>query len=224
MPGPERPNFVKRLGRSFAFLLVLGLGLIVSTALASFGTFGRHNVALGALSELVAVLVNVIMYFGIFRVLTPRGIHTRLLLPGAVIGGVAWTILQAVGGYLIGHDLRNDSVEYGVFGIVLGLIAWIFLGSEITLYAAEVNTVIARHLWPRGMIQPPLTEADQRSMALQATQNQRRPEQEVTVGFTTSAMSQRTWLTSRDESVDHRSPGGEEEGIVQATAPDEETS
>jgi uncharacterized BrkB/YihY/UPF0761 family membrane protein len=207
LAGPERPNYVKRLGRSFVFLAVLGSGLVVSTGLASFGTFGRHNVGLGILSEALAVLVNVVMYFLVFRVLTPKAVNRRKLPPGAVVGGVAWTILQAVGGYLIGHDLRHDSVTYGVFGIVLGLLAWIYVGSEITIYAAEFNTVLARHLWPRGMVQPPLTEADQRSMALQATQNQRRPEQEVSVGFNTPAMSQREWLSSRANESDDNETG-----------------
>lgn len=159
------------------------------------------------MSEVLAVLVNVVMYFLVFRVLTPKAVNRRKLLPGAVVGGVAWTILQAVGGYLIGHDLRHDSVTYGVFGIVLGLLAWIYVGSEITIYAAEFNTVLARHLWPRGMVQPPLTEADQRSMALQATQNQRRPEQEVSVGFNTPAMSQREWLSSRANEPDDNETG-----------------
>jgi YihY family inner membrane protein len=207
LPGPERPNYVKRLGRSFVFLAVLGSGLVISTGLASFGTFGRHNVGLGLLSEVLAVVVNVVMYFLVFRVLTPKAVNRRRLLPGAIVGGVAWTILQAVGGYLIGHDLRHDSVTYGVFGIVLGLLAWIYLGSEITIYAAEFNTVLARHLWPRGMVQPPLTEADQRSMALQATQNQRRPEQEVSVGFNTPAMSQREWLSARAKELDDDETG-----------------
>jgi len=69
-------------------------------------------------------------------------------------------------------------------------------GSELTIYAAELNTVLHRHLWPRGLVQPPLTEADQRSMALQATQNQRRPEQEVAVDYNEPAMSQHEWLAS----------------------------
>ena len=197
LPGPERPNYITRLGRSFTFLGVLGSGLIVTTVLASFGTFGRHNVGLGILSELLAVAVNVAMYLGVFRVLTPKAVQTRQLLPGAMLGGVTWTILQALGGYLIGHDLRNDSVEYGVFGLVLGLVAFIYLGSEITIYAAEFNTVLARHLWPRGMVQPPLTTADQTSMELQATQNQRHPEQKGSVAFTQPAMSQRDWLSSQ---------------------------
>jgi YihY family inner membrane protein len=204
LAGPDRPNFVSRLGRSFAFLAVLGLGLVITTGLASFGTFGHHNVALGVLSEVLAVVVNIVTYYGVFRVLTPKAVPSRQLVPGALLGGVAWTILQAIGGYLIGHDFKNDSVTYGVFAAVLGLVAWIYLGSQISIYAAEFNTVLARHLWPRGMVQPPLTEADQRSLTLQATQNQRRPEQEVSVEFTTPAMSQREWLAAEGDRASER--------------------
>jgi YihY family inner membrane protein len=204
LPGPDRPNFVARLGRSFAFLAVLGSGLVVTTALAGFGTFGRHNILLGILSEALAILVNIAMYFGAFRVLTPKLVQSRQLVPGAILGGVAWTILQAVGGYLIGHDLKNDSTTYGTFAAVLGLVAWIYLGTQLTIYAAELNTVLARHLWPRGLVQPPLTKADQKSLALQATQNQRRPEQEVSVDFNDPAMTQSEWLSSRNEpGADH---------------------
>jgi YihY family inner membrane protein len=199
LAGPDRPNYVSRLGRSFGFLAVLGIGLVVTTGLASFGTFGRHDIVLGILAEVLAVLVNIGTYFGAFRVLTPKVVHSRDLVPGAIFGGVAWTLLQAVGGYLIGHDFKNDSVTYGVFAAVLGLVAWIYLGCQLTIYAAELNTVISRRLWPRGMVQPPLTEADQRSLALQATQNQRRPEQEVSVEFTTPAMTQHEWLAGQKD-------------------------
>jgi uncharacterized BrkB/YihY/UPF0761 family membrane protein len=212
LAGPQRPNYVTRLVRSLIFLVVLGLGLIVSTALASFGTFGRHNVGLGVVSEILAVGVNGLVYFLVFRTLTPKVVETRSLIPGALVGGVAWTILQAVGGYLIGHDLRNDSVTYGIFGMVLGLIAWTYLGCEITIYAAELNCVLAKHLWPRGLVQPPLTEADQRSMALQATQNQRRPEQEISVEFHEPAMSQKEWMASQPSAGDPHD-GKDEEKI-----------
>lgn len=183
LPGPQRLNYPKRLLRSLAFLSVLGVGIATSSFLAAFGTFGDHNVLLGVLGELAAAAVNLGQYLLAFRVLTPRVIATRDLVPGALVGGVAWTLLLALGGYLIGHDLRNDSEVYGVFGAVLGLLAWVYLGAQISIYCAELNTVIKRHLWPRALIQPPLTAADQCSMALQATENQRRPEQRVTVSF-----------------------------------------
>jgi uncharacterized BrkB/YihY/UPF0761 family membrane protein len=212
LPGPDRPNYVSRLGRSFGFLAVLGIGLVVTTGLASFGTFGRHDIVLGVLAEILAVAVNIATYLGAFRVLTPKIVRTRDLVAGSIFGGIVWTVLQAIGGYLIGHDFKNDSVTYGVFAAVLGLVAWIYLGCQLTIYAAELNTVLSRRLWPRGMVQPPLTEADQRSLALQATQNQRRPEQEVTVVFSSEPMTQHEWLATQKDapSADDGGPPADE--------------
>jgi hypothetical protein len=119
---------------------------------------------------------------GAFRALTPKGVPTRKLLPGAITGGICWTVLQVLGTYLVHHFLHSDSV-YGVFGTVLGLLAWIALAVQLTVYCAEINVVLARRLWPRSIVQPPLTEADRASMALQALQNQRRPEQHIEVTF-----------------------------------------
>jgi len=91
-------------------------------------------------------------------------------------------VLQVFGAYLVHHFLRGDSV-YGVFATVLGLLAWIYLAVEITVYAAETNVVLARQLWPRSIVQPPLTEADRAVLAAQARQNQRRDDQHVDVSF-----------------------------------------
>ena len=177
--GAVRPNYITRMGRSLLFLLLLGVGLVLTTFLSSFGTFGRHQFWLGVGSEALAALVNVALYLAAFRVLTPKQVETSWMWPGVVFAGIVWTILQALGGYVVGHYLRDDNPTYGMFGTVLGLIAWIYVGAEVTVYAAEVNVVLHRRLWPRGMVQPPLTKADQVSISLQATENQRRPEQEV---------------------------------------------
>jgi hypothetical protein len=109
-------------------------------------------------------------------------------------------VLQALGTYLVHHFLRSASV-YGVFATVLGLIAWIYLGVEITVYAAETNVVLARRLWPRSIVQPPLTQAA-RAVLAQALQNQRRDDQHV------------------DVSYDDRPAGGEASGQAPRT-PDE---
>ena len=186
LPGPARPGYVPRLGRCLLFLGVLGVGVVVTTLLTALDTFGHNVPVLVVLAEMLAGCANIGLYFVSFRVLTPKGIPARDLLAGAVVGGVAWTLLQALGGYLVHHYLRTDSV-YGVFATVLGLVAWLYIAVQVTVYAAEINVVLARRLWPRGMIQPPLTEADRYSMALQALQNQRRPEQNVTVTFSDRA-------------------------------------
>jgi len=182
LPGPARPGYVQRLGRSGLFLCLLGAGVIVTTGLASFNTYFLRGFLAVAAAEVLAAAFNVGMYIGAFRTLTPKGVPTRSLLPGAITGGILWTVLQVLGTWLVHHFLRSDSA-YGVFGTVLGLLAWIFLAVKITVYCAEINVVLARRLWPRSMVQPPLTEADRASMALQALQNQRRPEQHIEVSF-----------------------------------------
>jgi YihY family inner membrane protein len=182
LPGPARPGYVQRLGRAGLFLCLLGGGVIVTTLLASLNTYGHNAFVFVVLAEMLAAAVNVGMYIGAFRVLTPKGVPVRKLVPGAITGGILWTVLQVLGTYLVHHYLHSDSV-YGVFATVLGLIAWIYLAVEITVYSAEINVVLARHLWPRAIVQPPLTEADRASMAMQALQNQRRPEQHIEVTF-----------------------------------------
>ncbi len=182
LPGPARPGYVQRLGRAALFIGVLGLGVILTTLLTGLDAFGHHGTLTAVLVEVLAALVNIAIYIIGFRVLTPKGVPSGKLLPGAIAGGIAWTLLQALGTFLVRHFLHSDSV-YGVFATVLGLIAWIYLAVEITVYSAEINVVLARRLWPRTMVQPPLTEADRASMALQALQNQRREEQHVEVSY-----------------------------------------
>jgi YihY family inner membrane protein len=182
VPGPARPGYVQRLGRAVGFLALLGAGVVVTTLLASLNTYGHGAPALVGVAELLATAVNIGMYLGAFRVLTPKTVPSRSLLAGAIAGGAAWTVLQILGTFLVHHFLHSSSA-YGVFATVLGLLAWIYLAVEITVYAAEVNVVLARRLWPRAIVQPPLTEADRASMALQVLQNQRRTEQWVKVTF-----------------------------------------
>jgi len=88
LPGPDRPNYVTRLGRSFVFLLVLGFGMLISTGLATFGTFGHHNSWLGLVSEPLAAVVNAIVYLSVFKVLTPKAVRSRQLLPGAIVAAL----------------------------------------------------------------------------------------------------------------------------------------
>lgn len=208
LPGPARPGYFQRLGRSVVFLLVLALGVIISTLLGGLVTYGQHTFVIRALAQCLAVAANVGLYYLGFRVLTPAAVRSRQLIPGAVAGGLFWTLLQAIGAYLVHHDLRSDSV-YGIFATVLGLIAWIYLAAEAAIYAAEINVVLARRLWPRAIVQPPLTAADRTSMALQALQNRRRPEQHVEVRFTDmpdgSGVSEHPLpgAGGRDQSIDH---------------------
>src|SRR5215217_4245659 len=131
-------------------LVVFAVGLAATSLLTWLGSYGGKAVAVALANLAAAAAVNVGLFLLAFRVLTPRQVPTRQLVAGALVAGVAWQALQAVGGYLVDHYLRHTSQVYGVFAIVLGLLFWLYLGARLTLYAAEVNVVAAWRLWPRA--------------------------------------------------------------------------
>jgi YihY family inner membrane protein len=183
VPGVRRPGFFPRMARGVIVMLVGGVGLIATSALASVSTF-TGTLTPGRVAAITgSAVLNVVLFLAAFRITTVRAIAFRQLVWGAVLGGLAWTGLQALGGYLVGHQLRHASEVYGFFATVLGLMSWIFLGARVALYAAELNVVLGRRLWPRSLIQPPLTPADERALGDIARQEERLPEESVDVSF-----------------------------------------
>lgn len=179
----QRPGFVPRLGRSLGFLGVLALDVVVSTILAGFVTSGSPSpwAAIGVV--VVGLMVNIPLFVLGFRILTPKAVATTTLRQGAIIGALGWSLLQYVGTWLVTHELRHASQLYGYFASILGLVSFLYLAAVITLYAAESNVVRARHLYPRSLVQPPLTNADREVLTALALQSQRRRDQVVSTTF-----------------------------------------
>ena len=195
--GIRRPGYWARLARSGLFIVLLATFLVVTTGLAWVASYPTHGLdyAWRVGGGLVSAVANVATYLVAFRVLTPGGVKLRQLIPGAVAGGLAWTVLQTVGGYLMARYVRDATPVYGFFAIILGLIAWIYLGAQTTLYCAELNVVLARRWWPRGLVQPPLTRADKQVLVALAKEEERFKDEEVEVRFNRPSSSQ----TPREE-------------------------
>jgi membrane protein len=183
VPILRRPGFPWDLLRSLGLILIIGPGVIVTVVLSSLAG-GTGHVLSGAGAYVAATAVSLILNIGLFwlgfRLATASEIATRDLLLSAIVAAVAWQVLQSLGGYFIGHQLQSTSA-YGVFGIVLGLLAWFYLQAQITLYVVELNVVRVRRLWPRSIDPPPLTEADMRAYRLYARAEQHREEVEIDV-------------------------------------------
>jgi YihY family inner membrane protein len=183
VPVHQRPNFGARVGRAMLLLATLAVGVIGTTVLsgAVAGIGGGLAFDLGGVA--LALAVNAALYFVGLRVLTPAPVPSRDLLPGAVLGGVAWTILQFFGSWLVARQLRHTSELYGFFAIVLGLMFWLYLAAQILVYVSEVDVVLARRLWPRSVAPPPLTDADKDTLAALARAQARRSDERVHVTF-----------------------------------------
>ena len=183
VPHKDRPNFLISRLRGLGLLVILGLLAIVSTVAAGFVTAGGAGILAILGGVLVALIVNLLLFFTAFRLLTAAEIETRDLLPGVIFGAVLWQILQHVGGLYVDHVIRHAKETSGFFALVLGMLAWLYLGAQVTLIAAEVNVVRARRLWPRSFFSEPLLDADRRALTSSAEVEERVDEENVVVSF-----------------------------------------
>ena len=183
VPHKDRPNFLTSRLRGLGLLVVLGILAILSTVAAGFVASGGTGIVTTIAGVLVALVVNLLLFFTAFRLLTASEVPTRELLPGVLVSAVLWQILQHVGGYYVSHVVRHAKETSGLFAFVLGLLAWLYLGGQITLLAAEINVVRARRLWPRSFLAEPLLDADRRALTSSAEVEERVDEENVEVTF-----------------------------------------
>lgn len=191
VPAVARPGFFPRLGRGAGFVATLGIGMVVSAFLSGLVTVAGQSLPARVLGFIVMVALNVGIYLAAFRVLTPGGASTRQLVPGAVLGGVGYSVLLSIGTALVQHQLKHSQAIYGQFALVLGLMAWLALVAQLTVYAAEVNVVLARRLWPRS-ITAPLVDADKRVLRDLAHQEERIDDERVAIGFAPDRVGEAT--------------------------------
>ncbi len=192
VPRVDWPGFAPRYLRSFALLGVLGVGVLLTagSAAAAAGAgrlIGLPGEGVQVLAAVLSTVVDALLFMAAFRLGVARGVRTRDLIIGAVLSAIAWQLLLLAAGLLVTHDLRHAQSIAGLFGIVLGLLAWFALQATVTVYAVEADVVRVRRLWPRSITQPPLTGGDRRYLAAVAALETRRPEQVISTAFTGEA-------------------------------------
>jgi YihY family inner membrane protein len=187
VPFKRRPDPLHARGRALLLLLLLGGGALATTILAALATVGAGlgiSWKIGSLA--LSTALNVGLFWAAFRVLTAREVGWRQLRGGAAAAGILYELLQTLGGYYVGHTLKHASNVYGTFGLVIGLLSWIYLAAHITLLAAEGNVVATRRLWPRSfslMIEQPATQADKRALTQRGKVEERRQDETVNIDF-----------------------------------------
>jgi membrane protein len=152
VPRVEQPSGLTARVRGLAALVVLAAVLIGSSAAAGLAAGGGIDPA-GERAAAVAISLaaNTGFFLALFALLTPRPWRVRDLLPGVVLAGLGWLALQSVGGWYVDHTVAGASSTYGTFALVIGLLSWLWVGSQLLLVAAEANVVVRRRLWPRSL-------------------------------------------------------------------------
>ncbi|HST32592.1 MAG TPA: YihY/virulence factor BrkB family protein [Solirubrobacteraceae bacterium] len=182
VPFKSRPNFLIARLRGVGLLAVFGTLTIVSTAAAGFVGTSSHDAAAVVGGVLIAFVVNLALFMSAFKLLTAADVGWREYLPGVIVAAILWQLLQHLGGYYVDHGLKQQAL-YGIFALVLGLLAWLYLGAQLVIFAAEINVVRKRKLWPRSFLSEPLLDADKRALTSSAETEERVQQENVEVSF-----------------------------------------
>ncbi len=193
VPRDSRPNPVRARLRSLLLLAIGGGSVLLTTVLSALGAAaGSYGASLGAsvrvLVTALAVALNVTLFIVAFKVLTARPVTIRQISAGAVAAAVIWQALQLAGALLLGNKLKGETATYGLFALVLGLLAWIYLGTITVVICAEFNAVRAGQLWPRSLLGPftdhaELTPADQQAYTSYAKTERHKSFENIDVSF-----------------------------------------
>jgi YihY family inner membrane protein len=182
VPYKDRPDFLRSKLRGLLLLACLGILFILATAASGLVTgLGGPAVRVGTI--VLSLLVNFGLFLAAFRFMTSAVIPTSCLWIGVAFAAAFWEILQVVGGIYINHVYRHASNTYAQFALVIALIVWLHLGAQVTLYAAEINVVLARRLYPRSLLGPPEAPADERTLLALAKVEERHEREQVDVRF-----------------------------------------
>lgn len=137
----ESTSFVRRVvnGVVVMAVIVVGLGLLVGVRifvtrsgvgdLPYFRPFSR----LVSLGGLVAILVP------IYYVMPPVSVSFRATVPGIVTTVVGWILLQTV--FQVYAENAFQYHAYGLVGVVLLFLLWLYIGATVLLFGAAVNAV-----------------------------------------------------------------------------------
>jgi membrane protein len=186
VPIRRRANPLLARLRALVWIAALGGFTLIGTVLGSASAFAAYGPAARVAAVLISLAINIAVFLAVFRVLTSHSPSWRDVLPGALVAAVAWEILQLVGGYVVDRQLRHASSTYGVFAIVIGLLSWLYLAANVTLLSAEINVVARHRLWPRSfsvITEQPLTLGDEHALRRRAGVEERRSDEDVSVGF-----------------------------------------
>jgi YihY family inner membrane protein len=193
VPRNKRPNPLMARVRSMLLLLTAGLGIIATTILSTLGSdVDVLSVDIGPglqLARSVAlVFINAGVFILLFRLATTHRHSLKRAVPGAFAAAITLQLLQQVGAQYVEHVIKNASVTNGVFALVLGLIAWIYLATLVVVFGVEINVVKAHRLYPRALLTPftdnvDLTSGDQRAYSDYAEATRSKDFESVDVSF-----------------------------------------
>jgi membrane protein len=193
IPRNSRFNPVIGRVRSAVGLALAGLSVVlISTASSLASNLTSLNIDgqtwFAWLLHVLTITVTAVVLAFMMRISTARRPSFRGSIPGALLIAVLWHLLQIAGGTYVRHVVNKASAMNGVFALVLGLLAFIYVASVIAVLGLELNVVIDRRYWPRALLTPftdsvEPTDADRRAYTAYAKAQRHKGFENIDVTF-----------------------------------------
>jgi uncharacterized BrkB/YihY/UPF0761 family membrane protein len=201
VPRNSRPNPIYARVKTLLLLLTAGLSLLAVTVVSTIAstTDAFSEVIGGGIKAILPLLTVLVVGTGLtylFR-FAATGQHSFWRsAPGGFTLAVMWQLLQIGGAAYVDRVLVNTTSMTKTFGLVLGLIGFLWIGAVMAVLAMEVNVVWARRLWPRALLTPftdnvELTDADRRAYAAYARMQRHKGFEKVSVTWTPGPVERR---------------------------------
>ncbi len=165
VPRGKRIGFPRSIFRSLGIVVIGGTGLLIAPIAADYALVFGNNDLSRFLSIIVTLIVLFLVIILVIKMSLSLSMPFRQIWVGAAIAAVCLEILQLLGSYIVGRELKNLDSLYGTFAIVLGLLYWLYLQAQVLFYVFEFDSVRVFRLSPRSM-RPPMTDADHKAFSL----------------------------------------------------------
>lgn len=196
VPRNERPDPIRVRVRGALLLSTVGTAVIALAVLNG----ALATVDLGTISRVLAIAAAVIVTGGVllvaFLIGTARPVSVREVLPGVIIAALGWQALQTFGVVYVQRVIARASAINGVFAVVLGLLAFLYLAAVLIVVCLELNAVRVDKLYPRSLLTPftdnvVLTHGDKAAYSAQARAQRSKGFEDIQVTFDNPAETER---------------------------------
>ncbi|GGD15810.1 YihY/virulence factor BrkB family protein [Nocardioides daphniae] len=215
VPRNSRPNPVYARLKTLVLLVTAGLSLLTVSVLATLvsTTDFAGDVVPGVVRTLLPFVTVVVIgaFLTLLFRLSATGQHSFVrAAPGGFALAFMWQGLQLLGASYVARVLVDTSTMAQTFGLVLGLIGFLWLGAVMAVLAMEINVVLSRRLWPRALLTPftdkvQLTAADRRAYASYARMQRHKGFEKVAVTWEEGRATDEE--TPQEQAADGRGSG-----------------
>ncbi|WP_276260415.1 YihY/virulence factor BrkB family protein [Haloglomus litoreum] len=118
----------------------LGVALFLVSAAERFVGLPSLGAADAVLRPLISVLSVGVALLPMYYVFPDEDVSVREIVPGALVAALGWVALSGVFRYYVA---ASSTSSYGIVGVIILLITWLYFGGLILLVGASVNAVLA---------------------------------------------------------------------------------